>query len=71
MRENEVPGARHLPILLRAHLTSSPKQRVRCRVPLFDYPKMDLNPGVLLWGQRTTPGFKSTLKKSKSGALVR
>ena len=37
------------------------------RVPLVGYPKIDLNPGVLLF-KSTKPGFKSTLK-SKSGAL--
>ena len=29
------------------------------RVPLFDYPKIDLNQkGFPFWGERTTPGFK-------------
>ena len=30
------------------------------RDPLFDYPKVDLNPGVLLLGKSTTPGFNSS-----------
>ena len=40
------------------------------RVPLFNYPKIDLNPGLLLLGVMNNPGFKSTLGYSKSGTLT-
>ena len=40
-----------------------------CRVPLLDYLKIGLNPGLLLGGRKSTPGFKSTLGWSKSITL--
>ena len=43
----------------------------RSRVPLFDFPEVDLNTGACLLGKSTTPGFKSTLGWSKSGPLHR
>ena len=41
---------------------------VWCRVPFFEYPKADLNPGVDSPKRET--GFKSTQRRSKKGTLV-
>ena len=38
-----------------------PKQGAGPRVPFFDLLGVDLNPGVSLLGESTTPGFKSAL----------
>ena len=57
----KVTGKRHGHRTAGSQPTTFFRETLWCRVPLFDYPSVDLNPGVVHSPKRRNPGFKSIL----------